>query len=557
MLFYDFEVFKHDWLVVIFDTEERKEHVIVNDIERLTNFYQKHNKDVWIGYNSRHYDQYVMKAILAGFTPQEMNDWIINKKKPGWKFSKALFKIKFYNFDIMIGFNSLKQLEAFMGHDIQETTVSFDIERKLTDEELEQVIFYCRHDAMETMQVFKNRVEEYTSQMALLKAFDLPLKNISKTKAQLSAIILNSQNNTDRTDEMNFSFPDTLDINKYNKVISFYKNTNDYKDKLEIEVAGVPHIFAWGGLHGARKNYCEEGYFVNVDVESYYPALMIEYDYGSRNIKDANKYRKIRDTRLKLKAKKDPNQAPYKIVLNSTYGAMKDRYNGLYDPRQANNVCIAGMTLLLDLIEKLEPHCDIIQSNTDGVLVKLRKESDFELIDDICYEWEQRTHMVLEFDVYKKVIQKDVNNYIVVDHDGNYKSKGAYVKKLNELDNDLPILNKALINYFIHSIPVEETINTCTELIMFQKVVKISSKYEYAVYGQRRQSEKVFRVFASKSDNDKELKKVKDGSHSKIAYTPDKCFIDNGEILNKKIPTKLDRGWYVDMANKRIKDFIG
>ena len=30
---------------------------------------------------------------------------------------------------------------------------------------------------------------------------------------------------------------------------------------------------------------------------------------------------------------------------------MKDKYNGLYDPRQANNVCIAGMLLLLDLIE--------------------------------------------------------------------------------------------------------------------------------------------------------------------------------------------------------------
>mgnify|MGYP002508571603 CR=1 FL=1 len=67
---------------------------------------------------------------------------------------------------------------------------------------------------------------------------------------------------------------------------------------------------------------------------------------------------------------------------------MKDRHNALYDPRQANNVCVGGQLLLLDLIERLEDHCDIIQSNTDGILIKLRRYEDFDLIDDICWEWE-------------------------------------------------------------------------------------------------------------------------------------------------------------------------
>ena len=107
---------------------------------------------------------------------------------------------------------------------------------------------------------------------------------------------------------------------------------------------------------------------------------------------------------------------------------MKDKYNGLYDPLMANNVCIGGMTLLLDLIEKLEPHCEIIQSNTDGVLVKLQHYNDYDVIDDICYAWEHRTKMKLEFEEFVKVIQKDVNNYILVDAEGKYKSKGAYVK---------------------------------------------------------------------------------------------------------------------------------
>jgi hypothetical protein len=46
---------------------------------------------------------------------------------------------------------------------------------------------------------------------------------------------------------------------------------------------------------------------------------------------------------------------------NGTYGAMKDKHNSLYDPRQANNVCVAGQLLLLDLIEKLEDHCELLQ----------------------------------------------------------------------------------------------------------------------------------------------------------------------------------------------------
>nr|WP_231514830.1 hypothetical protein [Oceanobacillus salinisoli] len=159
---------------------------------------------------------------------------------------------------------------------------------------------------------------------------------------------------------------------------------------------------------------------------------------------------------------------------------MKDKYNGLYDPLQANNVCIGGMTLLLDLIEKLEPHCTLIQSNTDGLLVKLNHPDDYELINDICYEWEQRTKMELEFEKFVKVIQKDVNNYILVETDGSYKSKGSYVKKLNPLDNDLPIVNEAVVNYFMKGIDPEDTIFNCDQLIKFQKIVKISSKYEYA-----------------------------------------------------------------------------
>ena len=511
MLFYDFEVFKHDWLVVIMDSDTQTETIIVNDEDKLIEFYNRHKSNIWIGYNSNGYDRYILKGILCDFSPQQVNHWIINQKNQGWEFSSLFNQVQLYSYDTQISkLKSLKQLEAYMGHDIRETTVPFDIDRKLTQSEIEDVIFYCRHDVQETIEVFMLQIEEFQSQLALINEFGLTINNVSKTKPQLSATILDAYQQQ-RDDEMDIQIIDTIKLNKYDYVRTWYKNNRDYDKILETDIAGVPHIFAWGGLHGARNNYHEEGFFINMDVASMYPAIMIEYDFLSRNVANKDKYRHIRDTRLELKAKKDKRQAPYKIVLNSTYGASKDKYNALYDPRQANNVCINGQLLLLDLIEKLEPYCELVQSNTDGILIKCDKK-DFDIIDDLAYEWEQRTGLILEFEFFKKVHQKDVNNYIIVpfgdlyDEKGKprWKSKGAYVKKLSPLDYDLPIVNKAVVDYFVKGVSAEETILACNKLIEFQKVTKISSKFEYALYNRRRMNEKVFRVFADK--NGKQLR---------------------------------------------------
>ena len=320
---------------------------------------------------------------------------------------------------------------------------------------------------------------------------------------------------------------------------------------------------------------------------------MLVYKWLSRNVADPGKYAEIYHTRLKLKAEKNPMQQPYKIVLNSTYGAMKDRHNAMYDPRQANNVCVGGQLLLLDLIERLEDHCDIIQSNTDGILVKLRHDDDFELIDDICWEWEKRTGMRLEFDEFQRVFQKDVNNYLIVpagpllDEKGKprWKCKGAYVKKLSDLDYDLPIVNRAIVNYFLHDIPPEQTITECSDLRDFQKVVKVSSKYKYAIYspiitlekirddkgrlktvkrfsGGEVQTDKTFRVFAS-TDHSKggifkvsgKIVKGREKNPEQFANTPEHCFIVNGDVNGVPIPDELDKAYYIKMAWDRLKDF--
>lgn len=559
MLFFDFEVFKYDWMVVVIDVQNSKKHVIVNDRDELVKLYEENKDNIWIGYNSRHYDQWIMKGILLDFDPKEINDFIIVEGQGGWKYSKLMKEINLNNFDIMTSMHGLKQLEGFMGNNIKESEVSFDIDRKLTEDELQEVIKYCEHDVEQTIEVFLNRQEEFDSQVSLLKAFNLPISYISKTKAQLSAMILGAHRHK-YDDEFDISIPDTLKIKKYQNVVDWYKNpiNLDYKKELEIEVMGVKHKFAWGGIHGAKEKYYGEGIFVNVDVASYYPALMIEYNYSSRSISDPNKYREIRDKRIELKKNKDPMQLPYKIVLNGTYGAMKDKYNPLYDPRQANNVCVAGQLLLLDLIEHVEVanKFELIQSNTDGVMFKLKDMQDLELLKSICSEWENRTRMVLEYDIFTKIYQKDVNNYITVEANGKYKSKGAYVKKLTSLDYDLPIVNKALVDHFISEIPIEDTIMNCNDLKEFQKIVKLSSKYKFAIHNGEVLKEKTLRVFASRRMNDDRVYKVKIDKPEKIANTPDKCFIINDDVNKMEVPRALNKKWYVEMAYKRLMDFM-
>ena len=222
--FYDFEVFSKDWLVVIINLYEKTETVIVNDKKQLEEYYEAHKNEIWVGYNNNHYDQYILKAILCDFNPKDVNDFIINEGKYGWQFSMLFRKFQMYNYDVMYrNDRGLKSLEGFMGNNIKETSVPFDIDRKLTEDEINETIKYCRHDVEQTVEVFFSRKSDFDAQMGLIKMFNLSLSNISRTKAQLSAIILEA-NRQSHDDEFDISFPPTMRIKKYTEVVDWYKD---------------------------------------------------------------------------------------------------------------------------------------------------------------------------------------------------------------------------------------------------------------------------------------------------------------------------------------------
>ncbi|TCJ01135.1 hypothetical protein [Cytobacillus praedii] len=278
-IFYDFEVYSKSidpvtgkawWMVVLIDYDTRKGKVIMNDVEELKRYYNYFKNDIFIGFNTRNYDIHIFKGLLLGMDAGFINDKLIEEGRKGWEVVREGNKVQLNNFDLMpnppVG---LKTLEGFMGSMIKECDVPFDLDRPLTEEEINEIIRYCIHDVKESIKVYEARTEEFESQLQLIEAFDLEMSQFNKTKAQLSAHILGAKKTPDRGDEFEYNLPlDILKIDKYPEVVEWYfKDENkDYKKSLKIDIFGVPHVFAFGGIHGAVPNYKGEGIILCCDV---------------------------------------------------------------------------------------------------------------------------------------------------------------------------------------------------------------------------------------------------------------------------------------------------
>ena len=591
---YDFEVYsKINWFCVTFiNYEDRnKEVVIVNDRAKLIEFYNSHKDDIFISYNGRQYDTGIFKGILDGMNVGYVNDKLIKEGKKPFQVVKNAKKYPLNDYDTILKDKSLKQLEAFMGDDIRETEVDFNIDRPLTEEEIKQTLYYNHHDVIEVLRVLDYCWDDFEGQLDIIELYGLDMSYFTKTKVQLavSPKILNAVDQHTLDDEFDIRLPETIQLSdKYKFIPEWYMNPKNwrYKEHLRSEdnqhnnqlcctVAGIPHVFAWGGCHGADdKESVFEGIILHADVASMYPTTDIEYGLLSRKFKNPDDFKQMRDFRLKLKSEKNPKNKALKPMINGVYGAGKDRNNPSYDPLMANLTCIFGQMFILDLIDKLEPYCRLLQTNTDGIFVLCENEEMKNKVIEITNQVGERLKMEFEIDEYTKLIQKDVNNYIAVKKNGELECKGAMVKFNKPIDNDLPILNDAVRNYLAYNIPVEQTINECNEYIKFQKVIKLSAKYKEIWYGNGLSGKdnkitsingellkgKVHRVFASKRQSDGSIYKLKIEkgvkSYEQFANTPTHLFIDNEDVHDKSIPEYLDKEYYINEAKKRIDMFL-
>ena len=121
--------------------------------------------------------------------------------------------------------------------------------------------------------------------------------------------------------------------------------------------------------------------------------------------------------------------AMLKLALNGVYGDSNNRYGPFYDPQYTMSITVNGQLMLCMLAEWLTTSgadLRIIQINTDGLTVKVRKDQ-IEWMKQVCAAWEKHTGLELESVRYSAMFIRDVNNYIAVKaKDGSVKRKGAY-----------------------------------------------------------------------------------------------------------------------------------
>lgn len=648
ILLYDFEVFAHDTLLGVLN-EETDEVTQLWGIEDIKNFTRKNLDNIWVGYNSAHYDHILLHGILTGkLTTEDRVFACSNSVIHAQDYDIPVFNIlnkygidDFYqspilSYDVMGdgSFFSLKQLEGFIGMSIVESVVPFDIPRPLTEEEKEDVAKYNRADLYGTLERFKQRKNTFKTKMLLVKEFGLPINYVCKTNAKLTETILLSQNkgvNTRARKNFQLStLPCNWDVPEIKTVFNFFlealhelekhkwdtKTCDKKKLSLVIDILGVEHTFALGGVHGGIKNYIcrpEDGKkIIWVDVSSLYPNILVQWDLLSRQIdkRGVEAFRNMVQVRMDIKKKmhdeglskeekkalKD-QAARYKLILNTTSGCMKDKFKKIYDPEYNTKMCMLGQLALTDLIYRLhnaEPlvrakpswatengketefitegyykYFKLIQSNTDGIALELLTDDAEEIIDRVCKGWEKDWRFSLEKTVADNLYEKDVNNYVFRDADGKIKVKGAYVTKYddgNEQDT-LSILAKAVVNYFLDGTDIRTTIcnpeNPATD---YQMIKKLGNMYDTPTWKKDSGDEivqKVNRIFPSvdktlgglfKHKRDKEI-----GSLDKVEGTPEHVLIINTDIRGKKIGEldNIDYEWYIEEAQKRINDFLG
>lgn len=591
---FDCEVFAHDWLFVFKEIATGEYTIIHNDNDAVVAFMERN--PFLGGFNNKHYDNFILKGVMCGLTPEqikEINDLIIVEEVNGWDIPVLReYRVYFDSFDLMddcqVGL-SLKAIEAHLGIPIEETEVDFNITHRLSEKELQETIYYCKYDVDATEKLYHLRQAYLKNKVTLGKARNLTDRQaMYMTNAKLTSVYLKAQKpEKPWNDERNYQYPEKL-LRQYipQGVFDFFDRMKDdripndelFSSKLEIMVGVCPCTIAYGGIHGAIPTYVEEATETrtirNKDVASYYPHLMTLMGYCSRNMPSPKMFEDTLEERVAAKKAGDKATAnALKLVLNTTYGAMlngKDgtAFNDLYDPLMGRSVCISGQLFLLELSEHLIAECPtlkIIQLNTDGIMVSFDHEDEAKY-QEITQEWQDRTGFELEEDFIRKIVQKDVNNYVEVPADGGEpKVKGGQLVRgiapagAFNINNNAVVVARAIKQYFIDGTPPEETIAASENILDFQLIAKAGGKYSqcyHLVGGEKVIVQKVNRVYAVSDKSKGTVYKTHavTGRDAKVAGLPTHCAIDNNNNLSIEV---VDRKWYVKLAKKYINDFLG
>lgn len=318
-----------------------------------------------------------------------------------------------------------------------------------------------------------------------------------------------------------------------------------------------------GGIHSVNSPEIiiprDDEMLIDIDVASLYPSMLIEHEFYPRHLgkEFLEVYKQIKDERIEAKHNGDKvKNETLKLALNGLSGNLQNEHNFCYSPFAVMQIRINGQLLLLMLAEKLtQIGCRIVQANTDGLFVLLKKDA-YSKVNSICREWEQLTKLTLEEDRFKAMYQYAINDYFAITEDNKVKEKGMFITAVKLGKGLTPkIIPKAVISFFKDGIPVEDTIKNCTDIRDFLMSEKTGKQWHVEYMNEEQQ--RTNRFYAStnggylwkwKYSNDSDAKSYQNMLTASGVTLLNK--FDNKPIEERKINYR----YYIMEAYKIIRD---
>lgn len=480
---------------------------IAFDGQVLTHISENLSNWLWKGYSS---DQMVREIYRFAQTVIRDTTRGGYPPIPEWKlYNVQLDLFKMWHYDNPARFTRLKDLQISMDWGkVVDTPIHHTTEIE-TWEDVQSIIDYCLNDIRSTKRFYEISSELIAMRNQLSQIFGLNLINANDPKigSEIFAKLLSQRMGINMKDLKKMrTFRDNIDIGSiildYIKfdhpslvgLLDVFKKTVITQTKggfkQQVKVKGFEFDLGLGGIHGCVKPgvYTEDDEWgiLDIDVTSFYPNLAIENGFYPEHLGlyFCEIYKQIFLDRVQI-PKTDPRNYAYKIMLNGVYGKSNDKDSYLYDPKFTMQITINGQLLILMLAEELlGQDIQILQANTDGITIRYKRE-DRAIIDAICEDWCRLTKLNLEYAEYSKMVIKDVNNYIgiYVDKKKEPKYKGSFELFDNKAkgfkdwhkDPSFRIVAKAVSEYFINNIDIEQTVRSCKDVYQFVGRAKFKS----------------------------------------------------------------------------------
>jgi len=460
-----------------------------------------------------------------------------------------LFKMN--HWDNRAKMSSLKWIQYSMDWDNVEEMPHPHHEPITDDNRLKSLVSYCINDVLSTKKILDHSKEQITLRQTLTREYGIDLYSASEPRIskELFLHFLREKLGWEKSEikqlrtprpyiiladcilpYVQFKTPEFQGVLEYfrKKVITSTKEGF----KHSVTYRGVQTDYGLGGIHGAADSGVYEAKagwtIMTSDVTSFYPNLAIKNGFHPEHLPKkefGELYEWFFEERKKI-PKSDPKNYVYKIILNSTYGLTGDENSFLYDPRMTMQITINGQLLLSMLYEMIceeIPEAIPLMQNTDGIETMI-PTSAVEKYMNICNRWELMTKLSLEHDEYKKMIIRDVNNYIAISKEDKVKCKGAFEwedlhkKKVAVFhkNKSFLIIPKAIYAYFVNGTQPEIFLEQNKEITDYCAGVKAKSGWyfeeQYVDNGQLiiNRLQKIVRYYVSNTGS-KLVKCHKDG----------------------------------------------